>query len=166
MVRLLNYKGLLTFQSNFEEMSKHPSSINRRGPKKAKEPSDVFSWLFLLWQVRSLSYSSWEGPWHQMSTLQRWSVMQEKQRIYSDFISALLVDFFHISVCASSRMWGWDKKMKLVNCHFRGLHNVLPIVQKQREAEKIYTPNLFYKGLTSWKISVQRLNHTTENRLY
>ena len=36
MVRPLNYKGLLTFQSNFEEMSKHPSSINRGGPKMQK----------------------------------------------------------------------------------------------------------------------------------
>ena len=36
MARLSNYKGPLTFQSNFEEMSKHPSSINRVDPKMQK----------------------------------------------------------------------------------------------------------------------------------
>ena len=165
MARLSNYKGPLTFQSNFEEMWKHPSSINRVDPKMQKNLV-VFLGLVVSALAGALPFKfKLGGPWHQMSTLKQWSVMQEKQRIFSDFTSALLDDFFHISVCASSRMWGWDKKMKLVNCHFRGLHNVLPIVQKQREAEKIHTPNLFYKGLTSWKIIVQRLNHTNENRL-
>ena len=36
MERLSNYKGLLTLQSNFEEMSKHLSSIKRVDPKMQK----------------------------------------------------------------------------------------------------------------------------------
>ena len=70
-----------------------------------------------------------------MSTLQRWSVMQEKQRIFSDFTSALLDDFFHISVCASSRMWGWDKKMPKID--------TLDALEEHEEHEDDYQTNFF-----------------------
>ena len=149
MVRPLNYKGLLSFQSNFEEMSKHPSSINRRGPKKQKN--------LVMFLVGCFCFGRCV-PFH----IQAGRVLGIKCQLSSDDLSCkrnkeyiqtsspLCSMIFFISLFVPHHACEDEiKKMKLLNCHFRGLHNVLPIVQKQREAEKIYTPNLFYKGLTS-----------------